>query len=101
MQQEPLAALPDLEREPLRVLVRHRRVLQVDLVRLLADAHREQRRALREVRVEDLLDLVVGLDEGGRGHRDPHDRQAREQNRDEACAHAATERVHAASFGIR
>ena len=63
-------------------------------------AHHEQRGVLREVGVEDLLHLVVGLDHGGHGGGDPDDREPRQQDREEAPANAAANGAHARSLGI-
>ncbi len=101
VQQEPAPVLPDLEGEGLRVLVQDRRVLRVDLLDVLAHAHREERRVLRELGVEDFLHLVVGLDRGRDGHGHPGDREPRQQDGDEAPAHAREDAPHARSFGIR
>jgi hypothetical protein len=83
MQAEPRPAHPELERHAPAVAVQLRRVAGVHAARRLVRLGQHERRHLREVRVEQLAELVAGLDvaheRGGKPRRADRDDEEDEQ----------------------
>ena len=85
MQAQDGAALPNLERNAARAPMRTGR--RVDLLELVADLRDDEAGRLREVRIEQLVDLVacveVGIGRGcqpdQRGHGKQRDQQPRRE----------------------
>lgn len=85
VQAQPPAALPHLEDDAARVGMQARRVLELDLVVVsLGDQRDEQRGRLRQVRVEELVDLVARLQVARPGDAQPGDGDRRQDAAEEA-----------------
>jgi hypothetical protein len=66
VQPEGGAALPDLEHDATRAFVTARRMLEVDFLQVVPDLCHDERRRLREVSVQQLVDLVPRIEIGNK-----------------------------------